>query len=425
MSDAPPRPRQVAVIGGGIAGSGAAVAAARAGVDVVLLDGGPGASILATGAIDLLDWQLEGGAPLPREIAPFLEALGGYVLRATERSPADGSGSFGCARLLTTGGISRPAAGHDAALLDVARAGPGPIGVVRCDRPGWDARALASAWGHQYDVVDATLLRRTDERALPDADFAARHDDGERLAWMGQRLREAVALRGGGFCALVLPPALGLEKARASELSEAVGVPCGEAVALPGGPAGLRFERARDRLLATSRVERVRARAEAIERVGDAWRVTSDDGVFEVDAVVLATGGLLGGGIEYRPSEVLFATALPPHAQQPLRLTLRCPVAIGVDGRPLEVPGSLFGVAPESLAWPFAAEAPLERAGVLAREDGAAGPLPGLFAAGEVVADAPRTWLAALASGLRAGAAAAARARARLPASDAASAMRP
>ncbi len=425
MNDVTPRRHEVAVIGGGIAGSSAAVAAARAGAKVILLDGGPGASILATGAIDLIDWQLERYPPLPQDILQFLDVLGGYVLRATEGTRANGGGSSGCARLLTTGGISRPAAGHDAALLDASRAGPGPIGVVRCDRPGWDAGALARAWGEHYQVLDATLLRRTDERALPDADFAARHDDPERLAWMGQRLREALALRGAGFGALVLPPALGLEKARAGELSEAVGVPCGEAIALPGGPAGLRFERARDRLLAASSVDRVRIRAEAIERVADAWRITSDAGTLEADAVVIATGGLLGGGIEYRPSEVLFATALPPHAQPPLRLTLRCPLAIGFHGRPLELPSSLFGVAPESLGWPYAAEAPLERAGVLAREDGSAGLLPGLFAAGEVVADAPRTWLAALASGLRAGAAAAARVKARLQPSGAASAKRP
>ncbi len=397
MTRAPGRRRQVAVVGGGIAGTGAAVSAARAGADVLMLDGGPGASILATGAIDLVDWRAGAAAPLPPEVAPFLDALGGYVLAAPH------------ARLLTTGGIARPAAGHDAALLDVARVRLEPIGVVRCDRPGWDADALARAWGPGYEVIDATVLRRTDERSLPDADFAARHDDAERLAWLGQRLREALALRGSSrLGALVLPPALGLEKERAGELSAHVGVPCGEALALPGGPSGLRFEQARDRLLAASGVERLRARAEAIEAAGEAWQIKSDRGTFEAGAVVVATGGLLGGGIEYRPSETLFATALPPHAQPALRLTLACPLALGAGGRALDVPRSLFGAPPESLCWPIAADAPLERAGVLARDDGSAGHLAGLFAAGEVVADAPRTWLGALVGGLRAGTAAAA-----------------
>ena len=36
------------------------------------------------------------------------------------------------------------------------------------------------------------------------------------------------------------------------DLSRLVGVPCGEATGMPGGPAGLRFERARDRALAAA-----------------------------------------------------------------------------------------------------------------------------------------------------------------------------
>jgi thioredoxin reductase len=47
----------------------------------------------------------------------------------------------------------------------------------------------------------------------------------------------------------------------------------------------------------------------------------------------------------------------------------------------------------------------MDRVGVLATDSGHAG--DGLYAAGEIVADAPRTWLSALESGARAGAAAA------------------
>ena len=54
-----------------------------------------------------------------------------------------------------------------------------------------------------------------------------------------------MAKGGGRLRALVLPPCLGIERARARELLDIAGIPCGEAIGLPGGPAGLRFERAR------------------------------------------------------------------------------------------------------------------------------------------------------------------------------------
>src|SRR5258708_2267041 len=101
------------VVGAGVAGTAAPLAAARRGVRVTLIDGGPGASLLATGALDAVPWQ---GAPTePVAISPAaretLDALGGYLL-------ADDG-----ARLLTTSGVVRPARGHDAALLDVKRLG--------------------------------------------------------------------------------------------------------------------------------------------------------------------------------------------------------------------------------------------------------------------------------------------------------------
>jgi hypothetical protein len=176
-------------------------------------------------------------------------------------------------------------------------------------------------------------------------------------------------------------------------------VPCGEAVASPGGPAGLRFERARDRALASVGAVRIVSRASTVEPAGGVWRVTTDDGLgFAAHAVVVATGGLIGGGLEYAPSEATLATALPALARPPMRLTLTAPLKLGALGRPLDTPGSLFGFAPESLARPFARDALVERAGVLTP------PAPeGLFAAGDIVADGPRTWLGALSEGVRMG----------------------
>jgi hypothetical protein len=369
---------------------------------VTLLDGGTGASTLATGALDAVPWQERARAaarrPFGRATRSILDALGAYVL------PEGG------ARLVTTAGVVRPADGHDAALLDVARLGGARVGVVRCDRPGWDADALAAAWGEAFVAVDATVLRHLDERVLPDADFAARCDDDDRFGWLAERLRESLARAPGALGALLLPPSLGVEHVRAVQLATRVGVPCGEPVAAPGGPSGLRFEHARNRALTAAGVVPWRGRAATVARHTGRWRATLETGeTVYADAVVLAIGGVLAGGIEYAPSEAVVASALPPFARVPFRLGVTvegAPAPLGIEGRALELPGSLFGVSPESLAWPFERNAPIERVGLLVGgPDGAVA--PGLYAAGEAVADADRTWLQALESGALAGLAAA------------------
>jgi hypothetical protein len=149
------------------------------------------------------------------------------------------------------------------------------------------------------------------------------------------------------------------------------------------------------------------ARASGIVRAGGRWRLRLESQDVDADVVVVAAGGLVGGGLEYQPSEAMLAAALPPEARHAFRCTLDGPLPLGAHGRPLELPGSLFGVAPEGLAWPLCRDgnATMDRVGVLCDEHGRLA--PGLYAAGELVADAPRTWLAALESGVRAGAAAA------------------
>ena len=151
-------------------------------------------------------------SPSSRDV---FDALGVYVLPSRP------------ARLLTTAGVVREARGHDAALLDaasvdVARNAGRRIGVVRCSRPGWDADALAAAWGSSWVAIDARVLKYADERGIPDADFAARHDEESRLAWLAERLREALASRseGGGLAGIVVPPSLGVDRPRSQALSE-------------------------------------------------------------------------------------------------------------------------------------------------------------------------------------------------------------
>jgi glycerol-3-phosphate dehydrogenase subunit B len=375
----------VVVVGAGVAGTAAAIAAAGAGARVLLVHGGTGASTLWTGHV------ARHAEEVSAEGLAIAEALGVKLGRSI---------------VVTAAGYPPGGHGHDAALLNLHSllSERACVGVVRCERPGWDAGAIVQTAGAGFVVVDAAILRHVDERHAPDADFAERPDDPARLGWLAERLRDALRRAGARPSALLLPPSLGVARERATELSKLVGVPCGEAMGLPGGPAGLRFENARDGALAAAGVEVLRETAGAIRAAGARWRVEAGARRIDAGAVVVATGGLVGGGFAYQPGESMEAAELPPLARAPFRCTVDAPLEMGASGRPLEVPGSLFGVPPESLAWPLAADALMDRVGVLCDPQGRVE--PGLYAAGELVADAPRTWLWALESGVRAGIAA-------------------
>jgi glycerol-3-phosphate dehydrogenase subunit B len=404
--------KHVVIVGSGVGGTAAALAASLAGARVTMIAGGTGASVLATGALDENAWDSEsdGAAPaaqLDARAREVLGALDAYVL------PPRG------VLLATMSGVVRPARGADRALLDLsALPASGVIAVPCFDHATWDGATLARAWadaGHArergltFAALSTQLTRHTDERMAPDADLASRHDDSGRLAWLATQLGDALARLDARPAAVLLPPWLGVERARGAALSQRVGTLCGEALGAPGGPSGLRFERARDRALDAAQVEVVQGRARRVERAGDGLCIdleTREE--IAADAIVIATGGLVGGGLAYTPGGAVLAAAIPPSARPLVSLTIDAPLALGAYGRPLDLPGSLFGAAPEAHAWPFASDPMLDHAGVLADETGHVAAAPeGLFAAGELLADRPRTWLAALASGVRAGTAAA------------------
>ncbi|MGH7330744.1 MAG: hypothetical protein ACREJX_20535, partial [Polyangiaceae bacterium] len=226
--------------------------------------------------------------------------------------------------------------------------------------------------------------------------------------WLAERLREVLA-RNPGFVGVLLPAWLGVDRSRAEDLSAKVGVRCGEAMTGLASSSGARFERARDRAFSSLEIDVVSGWAKSARARGDAWTITlEDDSWIEADALVLATGGLVGGGLAYAPATSESAGELPSAARPTLRSTLECRVAIGESGAIATAPSTLFGAQPEAIAWPFSPDPWLDRAGVLVSEDGAArGAAPGLFACGDLVADRARAWLAALSSGATCGAAAA------------------
>ena len=443
-------PPKVIVIGGGVAGTAAAWRAAALGANVTLISRGAGASALSSGALDHAPWEdlvkasrALGVEPRCREVGEGVEAfaseLGIWVLPPV---------SAPLVRLATLAGRTRPARGRDAALLDLSTLPAGVVAVPRIDRAAWDADALARFWsddpfararGLRFVAMDASLLRFDGEHRIGDADLAARHDDPARVAWLADRLRDALSRERLSPVAVLLGPWLGLDSPRAGALSERLGLPAGEALSGAGSPAGLRFTSAAKRLLSKANVRILPHRVEAIEppdtapeggagavesaslRVPESGRVPSSVRLAEqrttvflegadpirADRVVLACGGLAGGGIVYDPPDTHAGADMPPRRGPTYRFSFEIKGAdpdrphLEIAGDRAAQPSSMFGPTLDRTAWPTAGQTgSLESIGVALDEDGFAASY--VTAAGDVVAARPRTALAAVESALRA-----------------------
>ncbi len=419
---------RVVVIGAGAAGLAATWAAAQRGAEIRLYDPSIGASCLTGGAVDDRPWEQVARAievlqlvpeagPLPESVRSFAQELGLW------RLPSQGE----ClCRLATESGRMRLARGHDTSLLDVARLPAGARVVLpRLVRPEWDADSLAASLSADayaqsrrivFEAVNAKVLKHVGEDRIASAELASRHDDPVRRQWLADRLAEALVGAGGvggrpsgsqrPVDAVLIGPWLGADKPIAPWLAERLGVPVGEVLSGVGCAAGMRFESARLALLSNLGVELVPRSVSAIAAVQGELRVTVDEDEHRLtDAVVLAIGGLAAGGVVYDPPEQSAGQDLPLAGRAPFRLSVDAPVRLQAQRQPIDVVGSIHGPALDEVAWPVDADPGLlEAVGVACEGLEAA---PQIFAAGDVVADKPRTLLQAVYSGVLAGAAAA------------------
>ena len=323
-------PRPVVVVGGGVAGTAAALAAARAGADVILVDGG-------SGRVDALDRGHRRRRPGSAGRDRFRRrcrrscALSSTPSRrsssATRRAVVDDRrGSRG----------PRAAATPRSSIATLARVPAGRPSSA-APSPGLGrGRAGTTRGGARGFVADRR--RRPpddDEERIPDADFAARHDDDARLGWLADAPpRGPGARRRGGrrYAAVALPPcARASTRSRAEALSAPRRRPLRRGHGIcPAGPAGLRFER---RATAPSRrpafAGDARPRhARRGRRDGEGWRVHVEDG--PVDSMRAPSSwrpeASSAGASSTCPPRPRSPAASPPGLAPPLRATVDAPV---------------------------------------------------------------------------------------------------
>jgi hypothetical protein len=284
--------------------------------------------------------------------------------------------------------------------LDLAPLAGGRIAVTDLGRFGYDAQAWvatlsASRWAREtktlFEVVPNCVPAPSAVRAN-DYDFAALHDDEAQLRALG----DALSAANRGFRAWLLPPALGVSQRVRERLEQRLAGKVGECLNQPGGPAGARFEHARDALFSKHAINVLRGQVIGLAQAGVNWTARWIDGErehsIEAERVVLACGGIVSGGLRLGQPRLDEPRAHPFE----LSLGLQAPLSFGA-GPGLDQVGSPHGV--DFCEMGLSA---LEKIGVIAN-DGAVEGLPGLFAAGDVIANGPRSTLAVLHSGCIAG----------------------
>ena len=411
----------VLVIGAGIAGVAAAWSAAQRGAEVTLLDGGVSASELSGGAVDDVPWEeleraeqasgtLLNTSALSKPAALFVAALDLWHMVPT-------GAPF--ARIISLAGRTRLTRGYDHGLLDLEQLRDGSrIMLPRVPRPEWDADSLAHCLTSApyarrrkltFFAADASLLRHIGDDCVPSACLAELY--AEDPSWLMARLMESRAAHPGAE-AILCGPWLGAEIAMAPSLSAQLKLPIGEAFSGLDSPYALRFRQARKRLVSAAGIRLLSDRASRIEPQLDVQCVTLQHGAdMRADHIVLAVGGLTGGGLVYQPAFTHDGIDFPPSGKCPFRLSLAVPATLMAYGKPLRVTSSVHGPNLDNLAWPKDADPGLLEAVGISTGASGIGALrlaPAVWAAGDVLADRQRTIVAAVESGLRAGWAAAA-----------------
>jgi glycerol-3-phosphate dehydrogenase subunit B len=427
---------EVLVIGGGYAGFAAAWSANAAGASTAILESGGGASLLSLGALDWYDWHdadATGSASLladERAVRSLLTVFPGFEHAKTSEA---------LALLATVSGETRPTRVAHRALLNL-RALPIGSRVAIPSAPGIYAEPLARALNEStiareqqllFSVIRSTLCKHRDEHDVSMLELAKRHDDPARQAFL---LRELAAIAQSGHHACLLPPLLGTLPDTCPRLQAEAPLMIGELYGFTPSPMSLRYAAALGTALSNLAIPRIRAKVTALGFLGNRIVAETDSGArWSARAIVLATGGILGGGLRYTPAAAGDGREFPFQASAEFSLGLDGTVASALELRrrvhhardfgPSETtrvePSSLHGSDPEQL-FDLSGRGPMLQIGVHCDQNGRAylhdETVPEtagrVWVCGDAALGLPQSFsesaFGALASGLRAGASAAA-----------------
>jgi glycerol-3-phosphate dehydrogenase subunit B len=332
----------VLVLGGGMAGAIAALAARDLGATVALLRRAPGATALSSGAIGVApDLGAAQGEPLAWRRGPVEAARRLAAQHADHPYAVVGAG---LARLAEALGFTARALPLLAPPLDRPRFLATPygtaVGAALCQRSMEAGDLLAAraplvvAGFRGHVAFDAALvaagLARYAARGGPDVAAvevdlpfdlpAARpHELARALEApgaaeaLGHRLHAVLPAATG---AVLLPPVLGLEPAArvADRIAAAAGVPVAETLSDVPSVPGLRLQRALDEALRGRGVEVLTGAADGAP--GPGGELQADDAAIRAPTWVVATGRFVGGGVVRRGGLAEPALGLPVQAAE-------------------------------------------------------------------------------------------------------------
>jgi glycerol-3-phosphate dehydrogenase subunit B len=332
----------VLVIGGGLAGTMAALSARRAGARVGLASRSWGATAMSTGALDVAySPALAPGERTARTITEHVRDIMAhrshhpYGVLGLERTLAGLRGGYELLAALlaetdlalTPLDLDGENAGHASALgavlpaaaafaahrgLDLTKPVKGRWGVLAF--PGdaaFDPSRVIAGVKHDARVLGGSEIELVpvpvETPAQPPLLLAQTLDDDAAA----DGLAAEVEKRAQGLDGLIAPPVLGLRRSRAvrDKVAKAAGAPVVEALArLPSVP-GVRLQRELERAVEKEGASRVGDVAQPLVEDGKlAGVVTRDNLTVRAGAVVLATGKFIAGGIVWRErcAEALF-----------------------------------------------------------------------------------------------------------------------
>ena len=272
----------VAVIGGGITGISAALAAHHRGASTCLLRAAPGATALASGA-----WR----GPLRDEIRHALSGAG-YVLAHSPLPLPHQRGDL----------VQSDFAG--ASHVGTVAEGPTLVcGIVGL--PGFNAHALARLWEREHRLTSTVV----EFRDTPAGGWAS----ASLAAFLERSPDELIrALGGAAGRRVILPPVLGLEPTNhILERLKTAGIDAMEALATTPSIPGWRLHNAIERVLAARNITVFDGRASAETANGRVQSIRYGNDVVNAKSFVLASGKFLTGGITTTDTFAESAFGLP------------------------------------------------------------------------------------------------------------------